>query len=430
MTELKDPAIKLFGKTIPLPPKQRVSVSATPGEENCDRVSEEEEDGKTSSESKLTANRKENESSRRTLEELKDPETSCDNPKTPSVGKEPTPPKPSKAGDQSETSISQEKTLKKPDKILPCPRCNSMETKFCYYNNYNVSQPRYFCKKCQRYWTAGGIMRNVPVGSGRRKNKSSFASHYRHIVVSDCLQAARADGTILSFGADSQPFCESIALKPLENFQLVKISFSGGGRREKGDDDTRSSSNSAENGGNRNPVFHQSVAQNLPCFRGPGPWFYPSTSPPWRSGISPPALGPCGFPMPGFPPPPYWGCTTLPGSWNVPWIPPPASSTLGKHLRDTSEKEEPLYVSDSERGVWTPKTLRLDLNEAAKSSIWSNLGIKNEKNDSTNAGGCLFKALHSKGEEKTQAEGTYLALQANPAALSRSFKFRESVNEC
>ncbi|KAF2609499.1 hypothetical protein F2Q68_00045747, partial [Brassica cretica] len=62
-------------------------------------------------------------------------------------------------------------TLKKPDKILPCPRCESANTKFCYYNNYNVSQPRYFCRNCQRYWTAGGSMRNVPVGSGRRKNK-------------------------------------------------------------------------------------------------------------------------------------------------------------------------------------------------------------------------------------------------------------------
>lgn len=43
---MKDPAIKLFGKTIPLPPKQRVSVSATPRKENCDRVSEEDDDGK------------------------------------------------------------------------------------------------------------------------------------------------------------------------------------------------------------------------------------------------------------------------------------------------------------------------------------------------------------------------------------------------
>ena len=28
---------------------------------------------------------------------------------------------------------------------------------------------------CQRYWTAGGTLRNVPVGAGRRKNKSSAA---------------------------------------------------------------------------------------------------------------------------------------------------------------------------------------------------------------------------------------------------------------
>ncbi|KAF3441458.1 hypothetical protein FNV43_RR15372 [Rhamnella rubrinervis] len=80
-------------------------------------------------------------------------------------------------------SSEQEKIFKKPDKILPCPRCNSLETKFCYFNNYNVNQPRYFCKKCQRYWTAGGTMRNVPVGAGRRKNKH-LASQYRQIMVS------------------------------------------------------------------------------------------------------------------------------------------------------------------------------------------------------------------------------------------------------
>lgn len=80
-------------------------------------------------------------------------------------------------------SLDQEKIFKKPDKILPCPRCNSLETKFCYFNNYNVNQPRYFCKNCQRYWTAGGTMRNVPVGAGRRKNKH-LASQYRQIMVS------------------------------------------------------------------------------------------------------------------------------------------------------------------------------------------------------------------------------------------------------
>ncbi|KAK8691987.1 hypothetical protein V6N13_075473 [Hibiscus sabdariffa] len=52
---------------------------------------------------------------------------------------------------------------------LTCPRCDSNNTKFCYYNNYNLSQPRYFCKSCRRYWTQGGTLRNVPVGGGTRK---------------------------------------------------------------------------------------------------------------------------------------------------------------------------------------------------------------------------------------------------------------------
>jgi hypothetical protein len=57
----------------------------------------------------------------------------------------------------------------KPVETLPCPRCESMNTKFCYYNNYSVTQPRHFCRQCQRYWTAGGTLRNVPVGGGSRK---------------------------------------------------------------------------------------------------------------------------------------------------------------------------------------------------------------------------------------------------------------------
>ncbi|KAJ9539580.1 hypothetical protein OSB04_026086 [Centaurea solstitialis] len=70
---------------------------------------------------------------------------------------------------------------------LKCPRCSSSHTKFCYYNNYNLSQPRYFCKTCRRYWTAGGSLRNVPVGGASRKNKlrpssssSSSSSTYDH----------------------------------------------------------------------------------------------------------------------------------------------------------------------------------------------------------------------------------------------------------
>ncbi|XP_031110585.1 dof zinc finger protein DOF2.1-like [Ipomoea triloba] len=57
-----------------------------------------------------------------------------------------------------------------------CPRCESTNTKFCYYNNYSLSQPRYFCKSCRRYWTKGGTLRNVPVGGGCRKNRRSSST--------------------------------------------------------------------------------------------------------------------------------------------------------------------------------------------------------------------------------------------------------------
>ncbi|GAB2279688.1 hypothetical protein Dimus_014330 [Dionaea muscipula] len=59
---------------------------------------------------------------------------------------------------------------------LRCPRCDSTNTKFCYYNNYNLTQPRHFCKTCRRYWTKGGALRNVPIGGGCRKNKTAAAA--------------------------------------------------------------------------------------------------------------------------------------------------------------------------------------------------------------------------------------------------------------
>ncbi|XP_027352958.1 cyclic dof factor 3-like [Abrus precatorius] len=139
--------------------------------------------------------------------------------------------------DNMETgSTDEDKILKKPDKILQCPRCNSLDTKFCYFNNYNVNQPRHFCKNCQRYWTAGGTMRNVPIGAGRRKNKH-LASQYGHIIVnsdgvptsrlestdssrhqprhisslesSTAFRSSTDNGTVLKFGPDT-PLCESM----------------------------------------------------------------------------------------------------------------------------------------------------------------------------------------------------------------------------
>lgn len=70
----------------------------------------------------------------------------------------------------------QKKPRPQPEHALKCPRCDSTNTKFCYYNNYSLTQPRYFCKSCRRYWTKGGTLRNVPVGGGCRKNKRSSSS--------------------------------------------------------------------------------------------------------------------------------------------------------------------------------------------------------------------------------------------------------------
>ncbi|KAK9131840.1 hypothetical protein Scep_011368 [Stephania cephalantha] len=68
-------------------------------------------------------------------------------------------------------SSSAQEQQQQQQQALKCPRCDSSNTKFCYYNNYSLSQPRHFCKACKRYWTRGGTLRNVPVGGGCRKNK-------------------------------------------------------------------------------------------------------------------------------------------------------------------------------------------------------------------------------------------------------------------
>ncbi|WOK91663.1 dof zinc finger protein DOF1.4-like [Canna indica] len=71
----------------------------------------------------------------------------------------------STAGEQAAAAQQQQQNLR-------CPRCDSTNTKFCYYNNYNLTQPRHFCKTCRRYWTKGGALRNVPIGGGCRKTKA------------------------------------------------------------------------------------------------------------------------------------------------------------------------------------------------------------------------------------------------------------------
>ncbi|KAG6774308.1 hypothetical protein POTOM_021661 [Populus tomentosa] len=96
--------------------------------------------------------------------------------------------------------LPKEKKWKSKVEAAPnCPRCASPNTKFCYYNNYSLSQPRYFCKGCRRYWTKGGSIRNVPVGGGCRKHrraKSSKVSQNEGAAVS--VNCSRTNETTLA----------------------------------------------------------------------------------------------------------------------------------------------------------------------------------------------------------------------------------------
>ncbi|KAJ9185731.1 hypothetical protein P3X46_005328 [Hevea brasiliensis] len=214
----KDPAFKLFGRKIPVPDTQ---IPAKPPPQNsCSEIIKGETDGLNEDNAgepdKCTSSGQCKEENQTPM--LVDEAEKTSNPKE----------------DQVESnSVDQEKVFKKPDKIVPCPRCNSLDTKFCYFNNYNVNQPRHFCKNCQRYWTAGGTMRNVPIGAGRRKNKH-LASQYRQILVegvpitrienSDSANhqlvssvesattvrpSTTRNGMVLKFGPEA-PLCESM----------------------------------------------------------------------------------------------------------------------------------------------------------------------------------------------------------------------------
>ncbi|XP_027330072.1 cyclic dof factor 3-like [Abrus precatorius] len=457
-----DPAIRLFGQKIPL----SGDLHKEQEEEDEDEREIEEEGDKDLGVENVTEKEQEADPPPDEEEPKKNSGTSpaaIVNPKTPSIEEETANTKSDKSEkEQSNANNSQEK---KPDKLLPCPRCNSMDTKFCYYNNYNINQPRYFCKACQRYWTAGGTMRNVPVGAGRRKTKNS-ASHYRHIMISEALQAARIDASnvthlpilksngrdrVLSFGLDA-PICDSMAsvlnlgekraLNDTRNDfrhhgledQRLSIPCKSG---ENGDDCSTTSSITVSGSvvENSKSTLQQPMLQNhgflpqLPCL----PWPYT-----WNSPVPSSALCPSGFPMP-FYPVPFWNCG-MPRNWNVPWFSShssasspnspssgPNSPTLGKHSRDGDmikqdnlHKEEP---SKHRNGcVLVPKTLRIDdPSEAAKSSIWATLGIKNE----SVSGGGMFKAFQSSKDKKNHVEASPV-LMANPAALSRSLNFHEN----
>ncbi|CAN6312346.1 unnamed protein product [Urochloa humidicola] len=87
--------------------------------------------------------------------------------------------------------------IPQPASGLMCPRCRSTETKFCYYNNYSLSQPRHFCKTYRRYWTHGGTLRDLPFSSSirRRRGRNKSSSNDKHNTSSKLACCGGTSGT-------------------------------------------------------------------------------------------------------------------------------------------------------------------------------------------------------------------------------------------
>ncbi|TVU22558.1 hypothetical protein EJB05_32267 [Eragrostis curvula] len=428
MSDQKDPGIKLFGRVIPLAteaeePARRDQPSElpppAPEDAAADEVQHKEKEEEEDSEMKIDAIQEEKDNMKvdapeeeketemkvdaqreKEVEEMKvngphemenvkpDKSATSDHEKDDKCQMNNAEDKaePGQKGDNVKTASDesgQDKTLKKPDKILPCPRCNSMETKFCYYNNYNVNQPRHFCKNCQRYWTAGGTMRNVPVGAGRRKSKNS-SLHYRQLLMApDCMMGSRVDisksphpealasssavtihatsrnETVLKFGPEV-PFCESmVSALNIEEQNVTNAGSAAQGPQGENREGNYCASSVTYNGLPENtvqfdkngaPVYCTGVTP-VPQYYLGAPFMYPwnvgwnnlpamvpgrsvpdSSSPseacstssaPWMNS---PMMPSSRLPGPAFPyplmPPALWGCLSgWPATtWNIPWI--------------------------------------------------------------------------------------------------------------
>ncbi|KAK6942072.1 Zinc finger, Dof-type [Dillenia turbinata] len=480
----KDPAIKLFGKTIALPetqiPDNKVVV------ENDAEDCREEETGKSCSS---------------TVEDDKEEDQQHENNVMAT--------NPKASEDLSgNTMAGQEKVLKKPDKIIPCPRCNSLDTKFCYFNNYNVNQPRHFCKNCQRYWTAGGTMRNVPVGAGKRKNKH-LASQFRQVMmlldgapstrvetqesfnhqvlssgeISTSFGAPSGNGTVLKFGFEA-PLCESMAsvLELGEQKRCAEMGSenSGGNGEESSSCGSPATASSVQENDLPENISQKDGGVSLGFCTEPNPthpsncYAYPPRFFPRNAGwsnVAPQASacpssqlvyvpdgnnpGPVQwFPTPMFAVPsfctqsislqfvaaPYWNCMPVfaAGTGNNMlvgangYLSPSSSAssscsgknspTLGKHSRET-----PLIDEKLEKSVLVPKTLRIDdPDDASKSSIWATLGIRPDPEEPVSKGG-ISESFKSQKECKNTLSDVSQVLEANPAALSRSHTFQEST---
>lgn len=400
----------------------------------------------------------------------------------PNICKSPTPELVSKAvhrtneGKTAKRYIDhKDKVLNKPDKVVPCPRCNSLETKFCYFNNYNVNQPRHFCKNCQRYWTAGGIIRNVPVGAGKRRNKHSALQcpddsdmHLSSSELPGTSRPVKGMENIPGLREDA-PLSES--LETVLNLKgQTKIEVDSSTVKDDCEEPSSTSMRCAESwekeyseSGVEQVGLTQHCGDSTPLhplhYYHVPPWPYQWNScwnamafKPSSMTSSPAYMGSATMmAVPGFSTPTvelpvapslYWSCMpSWPGQKEesslvdstFSGIPSPSSSvsnssgnrspTLGKHSRDGSTPAEDTV----KQNLWVPKTVRInDPNEAAKSSLWSTLGTKSEQNKPI-IKGSVFKSFERKSNATSHILDDNQILRANPAAFSRSESFQENI---
>lgn len=475
----KDPGIKLFGMKIPLPecqiPASFQMVCQIPASSTTMNACS----SPTKTEVKIpcaeNSEQQENSSDLRDGKQESQHNVQENGPKV----------DPKNAEDNRETSSTdQDKSFKKPDKILHCPRCNSLDTKFCYFNNYNVNQPRHFCKNCQRYWTAGGTMRNVPVGAGRRKNKH-LVTQYRHIIVASdgipttkdssthqlvsTLESAAAfrsstdNGTVLKFGPDA-PLCESMESMLNLREQKRSIDMKSINCQENREEEPSLCGSSLTNACTQgNDLSEHYTSNSLQCYPVP-PWVFP-WNPGWNNVasmaavhqssagmcnpfsndsvpmqwcpspmVAVPSICPPSMPL-QFVPASYWSGTPV-------WATGPGTVSIGSNgcLSSSSSTSNSCcsgngsptlgkhtrdtVFSDEEKSemcVLVPKTLRVeDVNEASKSPIWATFGVKHDKQKSVSEDGKII-------EGNDRVLGVSQILGANPAAISRAYAFQESV---
>ncbi|TYJ41949.1 hypothetical protein E1A91_A03G055300v1 [Gossypium mustelinum] len=121
-----------------------------------------------------------------------------------------------------------------PEAALKCPRCDSTNTKFCYFNNYSLSQPRHFCKACRRYWTRGGALRNVPVGGGCRRNKKNKSSTSSKTPASTQKQAEVITAHNLPQQTPHLPFMASLQSFSQYGLGNIGLNYGGSGQADIG----------------------------------------------------------------------------------------------------------------------------------------------------------------------------------------------------